>query len=140
VSSRAFAFVLLGLFIGLALGLVQVLLKEAWLTVEAGFRAGRQLILTDEGTTLGTSEKASLIFIAYGARGVEQIHLRVRRKEGGRYLLEDNRSRSGTLLNGAPLEEPAHLEDGDLIQLGVNKVRYNERNVRSRESLGVRNQ
>jgi hypothetical protein len=127
VSSRAFAFVLLGLFVGLSLGLVQVLLKEAWLTVEEGFRPGRQLILTQEVTTLGTSEGAGLIFIAYGARGVEPVHARIRREEGGTFVLEDNRSRTGTLLNGSPAAGGTPLRDGDLIQLGVNKVRFNER-------------
>jgi hypothetical protein len=126
VSSRAFAFVLLGLFIGLALGLVQVLLKEAWLTVEEGFRPGRQLILKEEVTTMGTSEKAGLIFIAYGAQGVEPVHLRVRRLPGGAFLLDDNKSRGGTLLNGERIEKPIRLEDGDVIQLGINKVRFNE--------------
>jgi hypothetical protein len=127
VSSRAFAFVLLGLFIGLSLGLVQVLLKEAWLTVEEGFRAGRQIILDQEVTTMGTSEKAGLIFIAYGAKGVDPVHLRIRRLQGGSYVLEDNRSRSGTFLNGEAVGGPTQLEDGDLIQFGVNKVRFNER-------------
>jgi hypothetical protein len=127
VSSRAFAFVLLGLFVGLSLGLVQVLLKEAWLTVEAGFRPGRQLILSQEVTTMGTSEKASLIFIAYGARGVEPVHLHIRRLGGGTYVLEDNHSRSGTLVNGEVTLEPTPLANGDVIQLGINKVRFNER-------------
>jgi hypothetical protein len=126
VSSRAFAFVLLGLFIGLSLALVQVLLKEAWLTVEEGFRPGRQLILNDEVTTLGTSEKAGLIFIAYGARGVEPIHLRIRRQKDGTYVLADNGSRGGTRLNGRPVDGPTELQDGDLIQLGVNRVRFSE--------------
>src|SRR5262249_39759079 len=43
ITSRAVSFVLLGLSIGLLIGLAQVILKEAWLTVEAGFRPGRQL-------------------------------------------------------------------------------------------------
>jgi hypothetical protein len=127
VSSRAFAFVLLGFFIGLSIGLVQVVLKEAWLTVEEGFRPGRQLILGQDATTLGTSEKSGLIFIAYGAKGVEPVHVRIAPQEGGGYLLEDNGSRTGTLLNGEKLAEPTLLQDGDMIQFGVNVVRFNER-------------
>lgn len=127
VSGRALAFVLLGLFIGLSIGLVQFLLKEAWLTVAAGFRPGRQLILTQASTTLGTSEKASLIFIAYGARGVEPIHVRIRQLETGRYVLEDNQTRAGTLLNGEPVQAPTPLQDGDIIQFGVNQVCFHER-------------
>jgi hypothetical protein len=126
VSSRAFAFVLLGLCIGLFVGLVQVLLKEAWVTVQAGFRPGRQLILNDSVTTMGTSEKANLIFIAYGAKGVEPIHLRIRRADDGTYLLEDNGSRSGTFLNGELIDHPERLANGDVIRFGVNEIRFHE--------------
>jgi hypothetical protein len=133
VSSRAIAFVLLGLFVGLMVALVQVVLKEAWLTVEEGFRPSRQLILGRDETTMGTSEKAGLIFIAYGARGVEPIHLRIVRQRDGSFVLHDNHSRSGTLLNGERLEGPAELRDGDLIQFGVNAVRFHERYRRADE-------
>ena len=76
---------------------------------------------------MGTSEKSSLIFIAYGAKGVEPLHLKITRQEDGGYVLEDNQSRSGTLLNGQPVTAPTHLNDGDTIQFGVNVVRFNER-------------
>ncbi|MSQ93055.1 MAG: FHA domain-containing protein [Gemmataceae bacterium] len=127
MSSRAFAFVLLGLFIGFFIGLAQVVLKEAWLTVEAGFRPGRQMILGNDLITMGTSEKASLIFIAYGAKGVEPVHLKITKQPDGRFVLEDNQSRGGTLLNGQPISGPTVLLNGDAIQLGVNVVKFNER-------------
>ena len=126
VSSRALSFVILGLLIGLFIGLVQVLLKEAWITVEAGFRPGRQLILNDTITTMGTSEKASLIFIAYGAKGVEPLHLQIRRDEDGTFYLEDNNSRSGTFLNGQRITGPQKLNSGDVIKFGVNEVKFQE--------------
>jgi hypothetical protein len=127
MSSRAFAFVLLGLNIGLAIGLAHVILKETWLTVEQGFRPGRQMILGQDQITMGTSEKASLIFIAYGAKGVEPIHLKISKQKDGGYFLEDNQSRTGTLVNGLPISGPTPLKDGDAIQFGVNVVRFNER-------------
>src|SRR5262245_14504670 len=43
-SSLAIGLVVLGLCIGLLIGLAQVILKEAWLRVESGFRPGRELI------------------------------------------------------------------------------------------------
>jgi len=131
MTGRAVSFVLLGLCIGLFIGLAQVILKEAWLTVEGGFRPGRQMILGSDLITMGTSEKASLIFIAYGAKGVEPIHLKITKQADGRFLLEDNQSRTGTLVNGQPVSGPTQLKDGDAIQFGVNVVRFNERAKRS---------
>jgi FHA domain len=127
ITSRAVSFVLLGLCIGLFIGLAQVILKEAWITVEAGFRPGRQMILGTDLITMGTSEKSSMIFIAFGAKGVEPTHLKIIKQEDGRYRLEDNQSRTGTLLNGQPITGPTALSDGDAIQFGVNVVRFNER-------------
>jgi hypothetical protein len=49
------------------------------------------------------------------------------RQPGGKYVVQDNRSRSGTYLNGQPLQGAAWLRDGDVIQFGVNVVRFRER-------------
>jgi len=134
VSSRAFAFVAVGLCLGMFISLVEVLMKEAWLTVEDGFRPGRQLILKDEVTTMGTSEKAGLIFIAYGAKGVEPMHVRICRQNNGAFTVEDLNSRTGTLVNGEPVKISTQLSDGDVIEFGVNKVRFNSRHVASHTS------
>src|SRR5262245_49759160 len=125
MSGRAIAFVVLGACIGLFIGLAQILLREAWLTVEQGFRPGRQFVLNIPSTILGTSEKSQLPFIAFGAKGVEPIHLRIRQQNDGTYLLMDNGSRTGTFLNGQRVTEEV-LEDNDLIQLGPNTVRFRE--------------
>lgn len=126
MSSRATAFVILGIFIGLFIGLAQVILKEAWLTVVEGFRPGRQLILNRPETVLGTSEKAQLPFIAYGAKGVEPVHARILQQPDGTFVLHDNESRTGTEVNGQRVKQPVLLRDGDVIRLGSNTVRYSE--------------
>jgi hypothetical protein len=125
MSGRAIGFVLLGLFIGLFIGLAQIILREAWLTVEEGFRPGRQLILDLPVTSLGTSEKAQLAFIAFGAKGVEPVHVKIVREPDGRFVVRDNGSRTGTFLNGERVDEEL-LTNDDVIQLGVNKVRFHE--------------
>ncbi|MBM4071994.1 MAG: FHA domain-containing protein [Planctomycetes bacterium] len=127
MASRATSFVILGLCIGLLVGLAQVILKEAWLTVVEGFRPGRQVALSLAETLLGTSEKVQLPFIAFGAKGVEPIHLRILRQQDGRFVLQDNNSRTGTMLNGARVAGPTILHNDDGIQLGPNVVRYCER-------------
>jgi len=126
MSSRAAAFVILGMCIGCFVGLAQVILKEAWLTVEAGFRPGRQLVLSMPEIIMGTSEKAALPFIAFGAKGVEPVHLRITRRNDGSFLLQDNHSRTGTFVNGRQVQGEVVLRNDDMIQLGVNQVRFRE--------------
>jgi hypothetical protein len=127
MASRATSFVILGTFIGLFIGLAQVILKEAWLTVVEGFRPGRQLILYLPETVMGTSEKSQLPFIAYGAKGVEPIHVRILHRPETGYILVDNHTRTGTMVNGHRVTGPVLLRGGDLIQFGPNAVRYSER-------------
>src|SRR5262249_35408350 len=92
MSGRAVALGILGMSIGLSIGLAQVVLRDAWLTVEEGFRPGRQLLLSQRETFLGTSEKANLIFIAFGAKGVEPLHACIVRCGDGTYEVRDNGS------------------------------------------------
>jgi hypothetical protein len=126
-SSSAVGYVTLGTSIGLFIGLAQVMLKEAWLKVEAGFRVGREMILSRTETTLGRSESCDIGL--FGDALVERVHARILR-EGGRYLLADAGSSSGTLLNDAPVTQPTPLSSGDAIRLGNSVLRFGERQKR----------
>ena len=63
MSSRATAFVILGICVGALIGTVNVILRDAWLTVLDGYRPGRQLILEPKGTTLGRADYLPLPFL-----------------------------------------------------------------------------
>ena len=127
MSGRATAFVILGLFIGMLIGLVKVVFREAWLTVLDGYRPGRQLILAAPTTVLGRAEYAALAFSGKSDDVVDMEHARVVRTTDGRFALEDNGSRHGTFLNGKPVHGIVNLNDGDVIKLGVNSIRFSER-------------
>lgn len=131
MSSRATAFVILGICIGAMIGLVQVVLKEAWLTVMDGYRSGRQLILSQAVTTLGRGDHLPLPFLGPSNKDLESEHLRIRRKQTGTFAIEDNSSKLGTRVNGQLINGPVELKDGDLIKLGTNIVRFNERHRKS---------
>jgi hypothetical protein len=124
VSSRALAFVILGISIGAWIGLTHVVLKEAWLTVLDGFQPGRQLILTQTVTVLGRGDHLPLPFLGYAGRDLESEHLKISRQPDGQYVVEDNHSRIGTSINGARIRGRMTLHDGDLIKLGSNLVRF----------------
>jgi hypothetical protein len=130
-------FVSLGVCIGVFIGLAQVVLKEAWVTVLDGFRPGRQVILTQPVTMLGRGDHLPLPFLGYSGRDLENEHLRISRQADGRFVLEDNHSRLGTLLNSKAVTAPVVLNDNDLIKLGGNIVRFNQRGHLSSQEVPV---
>jgi hypothetical protein len=127
MSSRAAGFVILGLAIGALIGLVQVVLKDAWLTVLDGYRPGRQSIISRPVTALGRGDHLQLPFVGPMNATIESEHVRIVRQSNGSFVVEDNHSKLGTRLNNQPLTQPTLLSDGDVIKFGTNFVRFNER-------------
>ncbi|NQU26510.1 MAG: FHA domain-containing protein [Candidatus Nealsonbacteria bacterium] len=135
MAARATAFVVLGVSIGALIGLAQVVLKDAWLTVADGFRPGRQLILGQTVTTLGRGDHLPMPLLGHSSRDLESEHARITRTPGGDFSIEDNQSRLGTQINGARIQGPVTLADGDLIRLGGNVIRFNLRQGGSRRAV-----
>ena len=127
MSSRAIAFVVLGAAIGCGIGLAQVILRDAWLTVVDGYRPGRQIILSREITALGTAEHLPMSFRGPLAAGVAAHHLHIKRLTNGRYSAEPVSQNNQTLLNREAILRPTLLNDGDIIRLGSNIIRFSEK-------------
>jgi hypothetical protein len=117
-------FVALGACIGLAVGLAQVILKEAWLRVEAGFRPGRQLILSRPETTIGRAEACDLGL--FGDPRIGRVHARIVRQDGV-FVLVDGGSPGGTFINDELISEPTQLNSGDRIRVGSSILSFGER-------------
>jgi len=64
-------------------------------------------------TTIGRAEDNDIVV---DDRWVSRYHAQVRREEG-RYVVVDEGSRNGTLLNGRRISGPAALSDGDQLQV-----------------------
>jgi hypothetical protein len=126
-SPSAAGFVALGLCIGLAIGLAQVILKDSWLRIEKGFRKGREMILSKPEITLGRGEWCDVGL--FGDPAVEKTHARIRRS-GNNYVLADEETAGGTFLNGQRIRQPALLRSGDAIQIGSSVLRFRERQKR----------
>src|SRR5262245_43533232 len=121
-SGLTISLVLLGGCIGLMIGLAQVILKEAWLRVEEGFRAGRELLLTRDETTIGRAESCDLG--VFGDNTVEKVHARIVRKNN-RYLIAHAADEGETLVNGEPVGgKGVPLRAGDAIRVGKCVLRF----------------
>ena len=127
IASRATAFVILGLCVGALIGLAQVVLKEAWLTVLDGYRPGRQLILSRPSTVLGRGDHLPLPFIGPMNQDLGSEHCRIVRQADGRFWLEPIDTKTGVAVNHKKIAASCALSDGDVIKLGRNYVRFNER-------------
>lgn len=121
-SPSAWGFVALGACIGLLIGLAQVILKEAWLKVEAGFRKGREIILAKPEITIGRAEGCDIGL--FGDPQVEKLHARIR-QEGDRYVLIDEAA--GTYVNDDLVHGSCILRSGDFIRIGKSVLRFGER-------------
>jgi hypothetical protein len=126
-SPTAMGFVALGMCIGLLVGLAQVILKEAWIRVEAGFRSGRELILAKERTTIGRAEACDIGL--FGDNTIEKLHASIL-QAGNRYYVEDASTPVGTFVNDQPVRGRMQLNSGDLIRVGKSLLRFNERQKR----------
>jgi hypothetical protein len=124
VSGTAVGFALLGGCIGLFIGLAQVVLKEAWVKVEVGRRAGREMILSREETSIGRAESCDLGL--FGEAAVERLHARILRRDR-HYVLADAGTPGGTYLNDRRVDQPTPLHSGDAIRVGGCLLRFGER-------------
>jgi hypothetical protein len=123
-SLLATGLVVIGLCIGLFIGLAQIVLKEAWIRVESGRRAGRELILSKDETTVGRAESCDIGI--FGDNGIEKLHARILLKNN-RYLLADANTPGGTYLNEERITSPQPLKSGDAIRVGGSVLRFSER-------------
>jgi hypothetical protein len=114
-SPSAMGFVALGACIGLSVSMTQVILREAWLKVESGFRPGRQLLLTRPQMVIGRAESCDVGL--FGDAAVEKVHAKITRS-ADRWTVEDAGTPTGTLVNGQRIAGATPLKAGDRIQVG----------------------
>jgi Inner membrane component of T3SS, cytoplasmic domain len=122
-SPTALGYVALGLFIGLLVALVQVVLKDAWIRVERGFRPGREMLLSKNKYVIGRAESSDIAM--FGDPAVELTHA-VLIHHGAEYAVEDAGSSTGTFVNDTRISQRTVLHSGDLIRVGQNVMRFSE--------------
>ncbi len=119
LSPSSFGFVILGACIGLFVGLAQVILKDAWIKVEAGFRPGREMILTKDRTSVGRAEGVDIAL--FGDNGVEKMHGHIVNYQG-QFFVEDQNTPGGIFVNDVRVQGRAPLNSNDLIRMGARSA------------------
>ncbi len=126
-SGLTMGLVIFGVCIGLLIGLAQVVLKEAWVKVASGFRAGRELMLSKDETVIGRAEGCDLGL--FGDPGIEKKHAAIQLKNN-RYLLCHIAEEGQTFLNDEAISRPTALKSGDEIRVGKSVLEFGERQKR----------
>ncbi len=124
LSASALGFAALGAGIGFFIGLAQVVMKEAWIRVEAGKKIGKEIILSKPETLFGRAEICDIGL--FGDNTIEKTHAKLL-MQNSKYLIVDAGSSTGTFLNDQKVTKATLLKAGDAIRLGCYVLRFNEK-------------
>ena len=122
-ASRMVALCVIGAATGILIGLVEAVLKDAWLLVTAGPLTGKQFIIYKNPTVFGSAPKADIYL--FKDPSVEPRHAALH-VGAGWYELEDYGTPHGTLVNGHRIGRQ-RLRHGDNIQIGQYAFSYAEK-------------
>ncbi len=124
-ASRLIAEVAIGLATGAAIGLLEELRKEAWLVIVGGPLTGKQFVLYQANTVVGSSPKCDIALLKDTEIAPQHFTIAM---AGGNCILADLGSPRGTLVNGRPVQRH-NLRRGDVIQVGQTALEYQDRTL-----------
>jgi len=125
-ASRFVAIAVIGTATGALIGLVENLLKDAWLRVVAGRLTGKQFVIYRNPTMIGSSPKSDIYLFKDAA--VEPQHAAIS-NDGHAYFIQDYGTPAGTLVNGRRVTNQ-RLRSGDTIQVGATQFQYSEKTAK----------
>lgn len=128
IFSRGIAIPVTGGTIGLFIGLVQTLMKQAWVRVVKGRNEGKEHIITKPRTTIGRDELSDVGL--FGDRDIFPLHATIELRNG-RHVLRDAGTQVGTRVNGQPVTEQV-LRDGDTIEIASMRLQFFEKATASK--------
>ncbi|MDI6785048.1 MAG: FHA domain-containing protein, partial [bacterium] len=123
--SRAITITLLGTCTGVGIGIVEELRKEAWLKVVQGWTKGKEYIIYNEVTTIGSSPKCDIVLFKDPSIIPKHAMIKI---ENNRYILYDLQSQTGTFVNQQPISRKV-LANGNIIQIGNTVMVHYERAI-----------
>ena len=124
-ASRFVAIAVIGTATGALIGLVENLLKDAWLRVVAGRLTGKQFVIYRNPTMIGSSPKSDIYLFKDAT--VEPQHAAIS-NDGHGHFIQDYGTPAGTLVNGRRVSNQ-RLRSGDTIQVGATQFQYSEKAV-----------
>lgn len=124
VLSRGISMTVTGASIGLFIGLVQNIMKQAWVRVLKARNEGKDFIISKPIVTIGRDELADIPL--FGDINISKLHATIT-MENGRYVINDAGSQIGVLVNGQRISQRQVLNDGDIIKIGSVNIEFHEK-------------
>ncbi len=125
--SRAIAIPLIGVFAGLGIGLVSEMRKEAWLKVLEGFTTGKEYIVYDHITTIGSSPKSEIVLIKDPSVAPNHAEI-ISENNSYRIRVMDDRL---TISVGNKMARNHKLKNDDVIAIGNTVLKFFEKPVKA---------
>jgi predicted component of type VI protein secretion system len=125
--------VVTGAAIGFFIGLVETLMKQAWIRVVQGRNEGKEYVISKPRTTIGRDELSDIGL--YGDRNISPLHA-VIELQGGRHVLTDAGTPIGLVVNGQRMATHV-LRDGDVIEVASMRLEFHEKATASRIAAPV---
>ncbi|MCO6437292.1 MAG: FHA domain-containing protein [Phycisphaerae bacterium] len=122
-ASRMLALCVIGAATGVLIGIVESVLKDAWLLVTGGPLTGKQFVIYKNPTVFGSAPKADIYL--FKDASVEPRHAALHTQTRG-YEIEDLGTPAGTMVNGQRIGRH-RLKSGDSIQIGQYAFSYTEK-------------
>jgi hypothetical protein len=107
----------------------------AFIEQVAGRERGRMFELDGDRISIGRSDDNDIVI---ATEAVSRYHAVMERIVEGGWLVRDNQSKNGVLVNGNPVQEQ-RLQSGDVVQVGNFVFRYNDGSI-IEESQGEPNE
>jgi hypothetical protein len=112
--SRLVGFTLTGMIVGLMIGIVELLARDAWLRMVEGPLAGKEFLIFKDVMRMGSSPRAELYL--FNDPQVSAQHALIR-AAGDAYEIENTCQEAPVCVNGRPVSR-TRLRHGDRITLG----------------------
>ena len=111
----------MGALIGLGVGLLEQMAKEAWLKVVRGEFEGKEYLVFNGKTSIGNNSQNTIVL--FKDKLVAPHHCDIV-TEGNRFVLVDAGSVLGTTVNGEKVDRKV-LRQGDTIAIGNSVLVFN---------------
>jgi ubiquitin-protein ligase len=119
--ARFVGIVVMGLLIGLCIGLLEQFAKQAWLKVIRGDFEGKEYLVFSGTTSIGNNGKNTIVLFKDKLVGPHHCDIVL---EGSRYVLVDQGTTIGTVVNGIRTSRHV-LRQGDAIAVGNSVLVFN---------------